>query len=183
MKFFKLIDLTEFYFTKAEYTQYGYSILDLYNYGYTVDELYQSGYSIFEIYNIPELKSPNSIGIDFLKSNIPIIGTNGLIQIMNTTTYPLGPLFNYYTNPLNNNNSYEIQRLFQIYNIADLYSIGFGISFMKYNNIPIFTLYPLIQSFKITYIDLKNGDNKNGFINKIGYTLFLFVFIYNILIY
>jgi hypothetical protein len=170
MSFFKLIDLTSFFFTPIQYASAGYGILDLYYNGYTVDNLYQCGYTIQEIYDISDLQYPNKIGIEYLKSNIPTEGPNSLTQIMNKTTYPLVPLFTYYTDPLNNHKIHEIQRLFQIYSIFDLYSIGFGISFMKYTNIPIQKVYPLVERNIIQYSFLKNGDRKNGLFN-IGYTL------------
>jgi len=170
MSFFTLFDLRSFYFTSDQYIENGYSITDLYNNGYTIDDLYECGYTVQQIYDISALQYPNTIGVDYLKSKIDITyGSNGLKQIINTTTYPLGPLFTYYTNTLHNN-YYEIQRLFQLYDIIDLYAIGFGISFMKSYDIPIRTLYKLIENNIIQYINLKNGDQKNGF-NNIGYTL------------
>ena len=168
MGFFKLIDLRTFYFSPDQYTEYGSTINELYSSGYTIDNLYECGYTVHEIYDIPALKSPISIGIEFLRSKIDIsYGLNGLNQIINTVNYPLEPLFNYYTDPLNNNKSYEIQRLFQLYSINDLYSNGngFGISFMKYNNIPISMVYPLIANNTLNLYNLKTGDSKNLFIN------------------
>lgn len=171
MGFFKFIDLKSFYFTSDQYKEYGYGITELYNNGFSIDNLYEYGYTVHEIYDISALQYPNLIGIEYLKSKIDIsYGSNGLNQIININNYPLGPLVEYYSNPLNNKKTYEIQRLFQLYDITDLYSNGFGISFMKYNGISIRTLYKLIENNTIQYINLKNGDQKNGF-NYDNYTL------------
>ena len=82
MGFFKLIDLTSFYFTPDQYYSAGYEIVDLYNNVYTLDNLYECSYNITQIYDISALKYPNSIGIEFLKSKIPI---NELIEVSRVT--------------------------------------------------------------------------------------------------
>jgi len=157
MSFFKLIDLTSFYFTPSNYSNNGYTLTYLYTHGYSITNLYECGYSVYDLSGL----YPGYIqGYDLINSIIP---TDELIKIMNTTTFPLRPIMQYYLS--NPTLLIPIQKLFQIYNITDIYSIsstilqnqGIPISnisvtiliFMKQNKITIRQIYPLINNTQL----------------------------------
>ena len=177
MSFFKLIDLTSFYFTPQQYADVSYQIIDLYNAGYSVSQLYQSGYSLQQISSFQINNANVFTSVDLLNSDIPVTGTpdptNNLKQIMNIQTYPLAPIINYYTNPTNlitMDLNYAIQKIFQIYNIVDLFNAGFTLQFMAQQKIPIATVYPLVNG------DFNSYRKPNAFLSlyslkQAGYTL------------
>ena len=158
MSLFKFTDLTSFYFTPLNYNDKGYSLYQLYDSGYSLSDLYRSGYSIYDLSGL--YYSGDLSGSDFINSIIPV---SGLIQIMNTTTFPLKPIIQYYLS--NQTLTTSIQKLFQIYNVIDIYSTssiilqeqGFSISniptivlsFKQRNNITISQIYPIINNTQL----------------------------------
>jgi len=154
MAFFKLSDLNTFYFPKSQYITNGFAVRDLSNATFEVNDLYLIGFTVFDLSN-------SFSTTDFLNSIIPVDGSNGLIQILNTTNTDFISLYHYYN--IHSNNINAIQKMFSIYPIINLYNAGFTISFMKHANIPVSIVYQLEfqpnSNFSIS--DLKLG----------GYTL------------
>jgi hypothetical protein len=160
MTFFKLIDLSPFYFTNTEYTNANYSLLQLYDASYSLNELYERGYNIYELWNIDKFSI-----IDFFNSIIPVDGSNGLYEIMNRTIFldSSNILVNYYT--INTQQTIAIQKIFEIFSIFDLYNAGFSLTFMKNQNIDIFKVYQLINNPNVEP-SVEYGDLKTS-----GYTI------------
>jgi hypothetical protein len=154
MVFFKLSDLNTFYFSKSQYISNGYTVRYLSNAMFSVNDLYLIGFTVLDLSN-------SFSTIDFLNSVVPVDGSNGLIQILNTTNTDFTSLYNYYK--IHSNNINAIQKMFHIYPIINLYNAGFKISFMKNANIPVSIVYQLefVPNSNFSISDLKLG----------GYTL------------
>ena len=144
MQFFKLIDLSPFYFTNTEYTNANYSLLQLYDASYSLNELYERGYNIYELWNIDKFSI-----IDFFNSIIPVDGSNGLYEIINRPIFldSSNIIVNYYT--INTQQTIAIQKIFKLFSIIDLYNAGFPLTFMKNQNIDIFKVYQLIENSNV----------------------------------
>lgn len=158
MSFFKLTDLTSFYFTKLNFNDKGYTINYLSKNGYTITQLYESGYSIYDLSGL--YYSGDISGSDLINSIIP---ASELKKIMNTTTFPLKPIMQYYLS--NQTLTTSIQKLFQIYNVIDIYSTSSTIlqeqrvpnsnipnivlSFKQTNGITVSQIYPIINNTQL----------------------------------